>query len=130
MARRSTAAKQAYGDPVYTWAFRSSKPYGGTFVTHETRLEQDGTLRCGCMGWLIQKKNTDGTAKPRSCKHTKQVEAEGEVKEIMRKFRAGEELPIFEDPNAPRTHQIPGIASPAPTTDRSNIKYGRLIQLD
>jgi hypothetical protein len=119
MARRSsTATKRA--EPVFTWAFRSSQPRGGQFITYETRLEETGILRCNCPGWIFCRGD-------KSCKHTKMVD--GEVKEIMRKFRAGEELPLFEDPNAPRVNQIPGIASPAPKADNSRIKYGRLIEL-
>lgn len=140
--RRSTAAKQSYGEPVFTWAFRSSQPRGGTFVTYETRLEENGTLRCNCMGWVFQRKDKNtGEPLPRRCRHTDQVNDEGEVREIMRKFRAGEELPVFVDPTAPQISTIgvtsgrmssatPNMANAPKSADHSKIKYGRLIQLD
>lgn len=121
MARKKAAVEQK--DPVYTWAFRSSQPRGGTFVTYETRLEEDGSLRCNCMGWVFQRKDANGNPKPRRCKHTDEVQAE--AKEVMRKFKAGEPLPVLSDPG-PRRNQIPGIASPAPTNEK--IKFGRLIE--
>jgi hypothetical protein len=121
MARKKVA-KQSYGDPVFTWAFRSSQPRGGTFVTYETRLEEDGLLRCNCMGWVFQRKDKKtGEKLPRHCKHTDEVQ--GEVKEIMRMFKAGEALPTFVDPNAPvRT----GAAQTK--TDSNPIRHGRLIE--
>lgn len=120
---RSVSKEESHGEPVFTWAFRSSQPRGGTFVTYETRLEENGKLRCNCMGWVFQRKDKlTGEPLPRRCKHTDQVQ--GEVRELMRKFRAGEALPIYEDPNAPTT----GPAVAAAKSAAGHIKFGRLIQ--
>ena len=127
MARSIRAPKAA--EPVYTWAFRSSQPRGGTFITYETRLEETGSLRCNCPGWIFCR----GT---KECKHTKLVD--GEVKEILRKFKAGEALPTLEDPDSRNTHTGFGAAatpqeavrSGAPKAGKNDkVKFGRLIEI-
>lgn len=129
--RRRTAsvetdpAKREYGEPVFTWAFASSKPRGGTIVTYETRLEEDGQLRCNCMGWVFQRKNPDGSPKPRHCKHIDMIADEWPV--ILRKWRAGEDLPIM-NPEAlqQRTTSRPSPEMPDAGTD-SRLRHGRVI---
>jgi hypothetical protein len=132
-------AKRTYGDPIFTWAFPSSKPYGGTIVTHETRLEQDGELRCGCLGWCIEKKDKiTGLPKPRECKHTKLVAAEAPG--ILRRWRNGETLEILNPLAAVGTtsgrmsSRSANVSNPprsereaAPTDTR--IRHGRVIEI-
>lgn len=124
MARRSTSTKKkAYGDPVFTWAFRSSQARGGQIINYETRLEEDGVLRCNCPGWVFCKtKDANGNPVAKACTHTRQVKDEST--DILKKFRRGEALPVFEDPDAPRT----GANAANPNADHSKIKYGRLIE--
>jgi hypothetical protein len=90
MPRRSVrAGKKGYGDPVYTWAFRSSQTRGGQIITYETRLEEDGVIRCNCPGWIFCK----GEPAEKICKHKTAIahEAPG----ILASFRRGEELPVY-----------------------------------
>jgi hypothetical protein len=122
-------AKREYGEPVFTWAFPSSKPRGGTIVTYETRLEEDGTLRCNCMGWVFQRKDAAGNPKPRECKHTQRIS--NEAPDILRRWRRGDELPVFNpealeaSTNAPRPSPT---TAPRATTD-TRLRPGRVIDL-
>jgi hypothetical protein len=130
-ARRSNSGGGGYGDPVYTWAFRSSQARGGDIITYETRLEEDGTVRCNCPGWRFVKKDKNtGEPKPRECKHTNTVE--GEAPDILRRFRRGEQLPVFETQQRPTptlAQQTPAV--PAAARDNTtNIRRGRVIDLD
>jgi hypothetical protein len=127
-------AKREYGEPIYTWAFQSSQPRGGFIVTYETRLEEDGTLRCNCMGWVFQRKDKDtGLPKPRSCKHTDQVSSE--VDGLMRRFRNGETLEVLnqevvaritQGPRAPATPTAPAVP---PENTNSRARFGRVIEV-
>lgn len=127
-------AKRNYGEPVYTWAFQSSRPRGGTIVTYETRLEEDGVLRCNCMGWIFQRKDSDGNPKPRHCKHLDMVETE--VSGIMQRFRAGESLEVLNPEVVDRLRPLKRAetASPSPTNSidnnpNSKARYGRVIEV-
>ena len=121
-------AKRVYGNPVYTWAFASSQPRGGTIVTYETRLEEDGVLRCNCMGWVfVRKDKNTGLPKPRECKHTNMVLSEAPT--VLRRWRSGEELPVLNTPEVTARairHATQSIEDPNPT---SRIRYGRLIEV-
>ena len=127
-------AKREYGEPVYTWAFQSSQPRGGFIVNYETRLEEDGTLRCNCMGWVFQRKDKEtGLPKPRHCKHLDMVQSE--VAAIMRRFRAGEQLEVI---NADVASQLGGRSNRRLASDEdvqaaqrndTRIRHGRVITL-
>ena len=90
-------APGTYGEPVYVWAFRSSQARGGQIITYETRLEEDGVLRCNCPGWIFCKVEKDAAGNPTSvkfCKHTQAIKEEAPV--ILRSFRNGETLPVLD----------------------------------
>ena len=125
-------AKREYGEPVYTWAFASSQPRGGFIVNYETRLEEDGTLRCNCMGWVFQRKDKEtGLPKPRHCKHLDVVQ--GEVAGIMRRFRAGEELEKMDagvpTQTGPRRRLASDEEVQAAQRNDTRIRHGRVITL-
>ncbi len=115
-SRSAKSAKTT--DPVYVWAFQSSKPRaGGAFITYEVRMEENGDLRCNCPGWIF-KKGTD-----RFCKHTKNIQEE--AKRFHRMFKRGETLPT----EVASAEQIERFNAGKKTT--SNIgTFGRIIDLD
>lgn len=84
-------SKQAVSkDPVFTWAFNSSKPRAsGSIIHYEVRMNEDGSISCDCPGWIFAKK---GAA--RGCKHTRQIELEAKVN--FKKWKNGEMLPVME----------------------------------
>jgi hypothetical protein len=109
-------------EPVFTWAFKSSRPHGGTIVSYVTQLNQDGSLSCNCPGWIFAKKNQE-----RACKHTKMVE--DEAPDIFKMWKDGQTLPILEE----ETPEVSTAASPKKSAKKgedSKIKYGRFIALD
>lgn len=116
----------AYKDPVFCWRTESSKPRGGQIIAYETRLEEDGLIRCNCPGWIFFK----GKPEEKTCRHKKMYMEE--APEILRMFKNGEELPLLN----PEGSTTPTAASaPTPTTGHkpakpTNIKYGRRIVLD
>jgi hypothetical protein len=129
MAKRS-GTKKSYGDPVYTWAFRSSQARGGQIINYETRLEEDGTLRCNCPGWVFCKtKDKNDNPVPKTCTHTRQVEDES--RDVLRRFKRGETLEVLESETEARTGA--GSALPAAVVAKqsgdSRIKYGRVIEI-
>lgn len=137
--RRRASARGSYGEPVFTWSFRSSQPRGGQIINYETRLEEDGVLRCNCPGWVFCKvpKNPQGVATaPKTCKHTNMVK--DEAPDILRRFRRGEELPMLDAEQANLTGTVTGRLSsrtpsvqniPRTETDHSKIRYGRVIEI-
>jgi len=130
--RNADPAKREYGEPVYTWAFASSQPRGGFIVNYETRLEEDGTLRCNCMGWVFQRKDKEtGLPKPRHCKHLDLIQSE--VAGIMRRFRAGEELEKMGTEVPAQTGPRRRLASEeevqAAQRNDTRIRHGRVITL-
>jgi hypothetical protein len=112
-----TETDEAKKEPVFSWAFTSSKARGGQIINYETRLKEDGTLSCNCPGWIFAKKN-----QTRGCKHTKQIE--GEVSDILKKFKAGESLPVLEAVGQAQTGAVGAAVAPT-----SKIRHGRLIEL-
>lgn len=139
--RRRTSARGSYGEPVFTWAFRSSQPRGGQIITYETRLEEDGVLRCNCPGWIFCKveKGANGLPLvPKTCKHTNMVK--DEAPDILRRFRRGEELPMLDvDQTASTVGTTSGrLSSRTPSVQNiprklddqhSKIRYGRVIEI-
>ena len=116
--------KQKKPEPVFTWAFKSSQPRGGTIISYIAQLNQDGTLSCNCPGWIFAKKNQE-----RACKHTKLVE--DEAPEIFKKWKKGEELPIYEeDAPAPSQTMQEAHATKVDKNASKIGKYGRFIALD
>lgn len=112
-------------EPVFTWAFKSSQPRGGTIISYIAQLNQDGTLSCNCPGWIFAKKNQE-----RACKHTKLIEEEAPG--IYKKWKKGEELPIYEEamPSIP-AHSMKEAHALKEDKNASKIgKYGRFIALD
>jgi hypothetical protein len=74
--------------PIVTWAFESSSmQVNGNPIMYAAQLNKDSTLSCNCQGWCIEKKNPDGTAKPRTCKHVKEIASE--AAEVFKKWKAG-----------------------------------------
>jgi hypothetical protein len=143
-ARTPTRAPGTYGEPVYVWAFRSSQARGGQIITYETRLEENGDLRCNCPGWIFCKVEKDSAGNPTSvkfCKHTASIKEEAPV--ILASYRAGETLPVLEplagaipvntagmytgrlSSNAPNISNAPKTLS-----EGSNIRRGRVIDFD
>ena len=120
MPRSRTAATRTQAAPVYTWAFKSSIPRaGGKLIDYITQLEEDGSLRCNCPGWVFKKKGQE-----RRCKHTDQVQ--GEVKEIMRKYKAGETLELVDlGTGTAATAEQLQLRNAA----ESKITYGRVIEI-
>jgi hypothetical protein len=117
MPRRKIDMPEDAKEPVYVWAFESSKARGGQIIYYETRLLPNGTLSCNCPGWLFKK-----TGENRSCKHTKRVE--GEVAGIMKKFKKGEALPQLEAIG----NAVTG-GREAPSQSASKIRHGRVIEI-
>ncbi len=115
-SRSARSVKTA--DPVYVWAFQSSKPRaGGAFITYEVRMEENGDLRCNCPGWIF-KKGTD-----RFCKHTKNIQ--DEAKRFHGMFKRGETLPT----EVATAEQIERLSAGKKAT--SNIgTFGRIIDFD
>jgi hypothetical protein len=118
MPKRKVEIEHDIKEPIYTWAFQSSRPIGGQVVNYETRLNHDGTLSCNCLGWRFVK---DG--KPRSCKHTKRVDTE--AKQVMKMYKAGETLPVLEPLGEASTG--PTLSTLTPSTTK--IRHGRLIEI-
>lgn len=145
---RSRRSAGGYGEPVYTWAFRSSQPRGGQYITYETRLEEDGKLRCNCPGWIFCKIEKDGRGNQvgdKTCKHTNMVK--NEAPDILRRFRNGEQLPVFDEQfrevqvqpvvsgrissNTPNLSNPPRAESEArPNQPDTALRRGRVIVLD
>ena len=78
---------------VVKWEFDSSSmAYNGTAVKYIAQLNTDGTVSCNCQGYVIQKKNSDGSPKPRRCKHTDAVADQVDVHLLFKKWKKGEDL--------------------------------------
>lgn len=103
--------------PIFTWPFQSSRPHGGTIVTYTAQLNEDETLSCNCPGWIFAKKGQE-----RSCKHTRKVEAE--VKDVLKAFKNGEELPLLvqESGNAGFT-----MAPAQRASKEGRLPFGRVV---
>lgn len=110
-------------DPVYTWAFKSSKPRGGTLITYETRLNEDGKLSCNCPGWIFCKADKDGV---KACKHIKRPEVKDEYKGILAKWRSGEKLSVLNEDEV--TGDV--TRSSAIIETGRQIRYGRVLELE
>ena len=111
-------------EPVFTWAFKSSQPRGGTIISYVAQLNQDGTLSCNCPGWIFAKKNQE-----RACKHTKIVE--DEAPDIFKKWKKGEALPLMEEEApVPAQSMQAAHATKVEKKEETKIKYGRFIALD
>lgn len=111
-------------DPVFTWAFKSSKPRaGGAFATYITRLNDDCSLSCDCAGWTIKR-----AGKPRGCKHTKRADVAGEAVEIFEKWKRGESLPILDLATGEKLNhaQSPNGEQGVSTKAR----FGRVLEMD
>lgn len=122
--RATSSSKKKYGDPVFVWAFRSSQPRGGQFITYETRLEEDGVVRCNCPGWIFCK----GEPAQKTCKHKNQIVSE--TSDILARFRRGETLPTFHDENPVTTQQTSTSTRISPSPEASRIRHGRVITFD
>jgi hypothetical protein len=126
--------KQVSKEPIYTWAFASSQPRGGTIINYITQLNQDEILSCNCPGWIFSK----GDKKDKSCKHTrlvkeaKDAKGENELKSIIKKYKAGEELPILVQADGVTgpsgSHMTAAVEKRLGGKD-STIRYGRVIEL-
>lgn len=119
-----SAVKKVKKEPVATWSFVSSVPRNGDeYITYETRLEEDGTLRCNCPGWIFAKKGQE-----RGCKHTKNEVVQSEYREIYRKWQNGEEFGTV----IATEDQIRRLGRKAPSTnaDNSKIRYSRVLDMD
>lgn len=105
-------------DPIYTWAFKSSQPRGGQIINYIAQIGYDEVLSCNCPGWIFCK----GEKKDKICKHTRVVA--GEVKDILKKYRSGEPLPVFDSSDTGAGF------SPAAQSRMggSKIKIGRMIE--
>ncbi len=110
--------KKDVKEPIFTWAFRSSKPRGGQTIIYETRLEDTGALRCNCPGWIF----CPGPSNEKACKHTREISEDAD--DILTKFKNGEELPILEDVGEATTG-----ASKTAAKATTKIKHGRLIEI-
>jgi hypothetical protein len=78
---------------VVKWEFDSSSmAYNGTAVKYISQLNTDGTVSCNCQGYVIQKKNADGSPKKRRCKHTDAVADQVDVHGLFKKWKKGEDL--------------------------------------
>jgi hypothetical protein len=78
---------------VVKWEFDSSSmAYNGTAVKYIAQLNTDGTVSCNCQGYVIQKKNADGSPKKRRCKHTDAVADQVDVHTLFKKWKKGEDL--------------------------------------
>jgi hypothetical protein len=124
-------SENSFGDPVFTWAFASSQPRGGQIIQYETRLEENGTIRCNCPGWIFSK----GEPADKTCKHKKLIG--DEAPDILRRFRRGEELPTMDLPPGLMTRAT-GRASSADTgpagpvraeVENTKARYGRVIEI-
>lgn len=127
MPKRKKAAvqKETPKEPIFVWSFISSKARAGTFVNYVTQLNHDEILSCNCPGWIFSK----GERKDKACKHTRQVK--DEMKDILKKFKAGEELPYI--------YEGEGVTGPNPAHQTaviekrlgkdSKIRYGRVIEI-
>lgn len=127
---RSKLKPKKYGNPVYTWKFASSQPRGGTIVDYETRLEENGILRCNCPGWIFCK----GEPGVKACRHTRMVIDES--RDVLSRFRNGDTLEILNEvPAITRTagEAAPKVRREAAHIDNdanSRIRYGRVIEID
>ena len=116
MARRVRITKAAgKPEPIWTWCTKSSQPRGGEIISYETRLEEDGLIRCNCPGWVFSR----GSPEEKTCKHKGQYQHE--APEILRKWKAGEALPMLNGGVDP--------ATASGTVGATNIKFGRLIEV-
>lgn len=110
-------------EPVFSWVTQSSKPRGGQILQYETRLEEDGLIRCNCPGWIFNKNSPEA----KTCRHKKRYEAE--APDILKMFKNGEELPLYNPGGSVTTLDTsPAAAHKAPKD--SKIKFGRKIILD
>lgn len=117
--RKAARAKTAKADPLYTWGLQSSKPRnGGEFITYEVRMEEDGSLRCNCPGWIFKKKDAE-----RGCKHTREVEVE--AKDFFQRNKRGEQLPTV----APSYEQTTRLKTNKKTESKIGA-FGRIIDFD
>lgn len=125
VARPSAGSVTRDAQPIFTWATPSSVPRGGQIIYYETRLEENGLIRCNCPGWIFAK----GEPAAKSCKHKLQVESEAQ--DILRRFQRGE---TFEVLNPEVTAALPSERAAAKKsstpTDNSRARFGRVIELD
>lgn len=115
--KMSTKLKE---DPVYIWAFKSSKPRaGGQFITYETRLNQDGLTSCNCPGWAFARNGVH------SCKHTKKID--DEAKGVYTKWKNGE----LEEMTYLDQDVVAGLGLAVKKEDNTPKQFmGRVITLD
>jgi hypothetical protein len=123
VARPGTGSVARDAEPVYTWAFASSQPRGGQIIQYETRLEENGLIRCNCPGWIFSK----GEPAAKTCKHKKMIE--GEAPDILRRARRGETFDIIgqEIPVASRSRS--SAATPEATPTNTRARFGRVIEI-
>lgn len=121
VSRASTGSVAREAEPVYTWAFASSEPRGGQIIQYETRLEENGLIRCNCPGWIFCK----GEPAAKTCKHKKRVETE--APDILRRFRRGETFEVIGQ-EIPITSRSRSAAIPETTTN-TRARFGRVIEI-
>jgi hypothetical protein len=100
---------------VITWDFESSSmAVNGAVVKYITQLNTDGTVSCQCHGYIIQKKNSDGANRPKSCKHTKAIEKAYDVKSLFKKWKKGEPLGADFEPKESGNVEIKTLGATQP----------------
>lgn len=121
MPKRKMQLNEVKKEPIYTWAFKSSKPRaGGQVINYVAQLEEDGTLRCNCPGWIFCKGD-------KACKHTRLVVPE--VKEIMKKYKAGTVMETLDETSAETGFSVSAQLKAGEKPKTSNMKHGRIVEI-
>lgn len=109
--------KKENAPAIFQWTNASSQEVSGQRAVYSTLLRKNGDLTCNCPGWVFKRAGT------RSCKHTRQVEAE--AKQILKDYRAGKQLPEMELVGGNAV-----VSTAKPKKDDGSLKYGRVIVWD
>jgi hypothetical protein len=132
--KKKVNGEQKNTEPIYTWAFRASKARHGVLTNYVAQLNPDFIVSCNCPGWIFSK----GERKDKTCKHTrlvlasKDAKGESELQSIIKKYKAGEELPVLDQTEGATGPS--GVLMTAAVEKRlggkdSGIRYGRVVEL-